>query len=412
MSLVFFDDAAAGEFHPFALTRPCCELRAGALLVRQRWEMASGEATAGFVGPQHLADFDEPGAASAITGLVPAGSIVVNARCAIGLDALRPSGLQLVTSDTMPAETEAWSCDGRIAAVRLKADTDPEVLRSIGPLDSIAGSAKPLEVAGMWIDRVWDLVRLLPDLLAADLPHLIDPAELESSADLTTLGQHPVFVERGANIEPYVVFDAQSGPILVRRDATIQSFTRLVGPCFIGEGTIVNGGRITGSAIGERCRVHGEISTSVFLGYANKGHDGFIGHSVLGRWVNLGAGTVNSNLKNNYSGVGLWTPRGVERTGMQFLGAFLGDHAKTAIGTRLTTGAVVGTGANVYGSGITSRYVPPFAWGLDGTEVWDLTAFLETADRAMKRRDVALSEKGRRQLTRAWQLAVGGGNAP
>jgi UDP-N-acetylglucosamine diphosphorylase / glucose-1-phosphate thymidylyltransferase / UDP-N-acetylgalactosamine diphosphorylase / glucosamine-1-phosphate N-acetyltransferase / galactosamine-1-phosphate N-acetyltransferase len=399
MSLAFLDDAVAREFHPFALTRPCCELRAGALLVRQRWEMASGDATDGFVGLPHLADFDEPGAASAIAGLLRAGSIVVNSRCAVSLAAL-------------PQDTDAWSCGGRLAAVRLKVDTDPEALLSSGSLESLAGVGKPLEVDGVWIDRVWDLVRLLPELLTADLPRLVDPAELESSAGLTTLGEHPVLVESGANIEPYVVFDAQAGPILVRRDATIQSFTRLVGPCFIGEGTIVNGGRITGSAIGERCRVHGEISTSVFLGYSNKGHDGFIGHSVLGRWVNLGAGTVNSNLKNNYSGVGLWTPRGVERTGMQFLGAFLGDHAKTAIGTRLTTGAVVGTGANVYGSGITSRYVPPFAWGLDGTEIWDLTAFLETAERAMKRRDVALGEKGRRQLTRAWQLAVGGENTP
>lgn len=406
MTLVFFDDPAAGDFEPFALTRPCCELRAGALLVRQRWEMATGEETRGFVGAAHLADFDEPGAAAAITGPLPAGSIVVNARCAIGLDALRPSGLELTDPDTLPGDPTAWSCGGRLAAVRLTADTDPEVLRDSGSLEALAGHANPLAVAGTWIDNVWDLVRLLPELLAADLPLLIDPAELDSSAGLTALGFHPVFVERGATIEPYVVFDAQAGPILVRRGATIQSFTRLVGPCYVGEGTTVIGGRIAASAIGERCRVHGEISTSVFLGYANKGHDGFIGHSVLGRWVNLGAATVNSNLKNNYSGVALHTPRGVERTGMQFLGAFLGDHAKTAIGTRLTTGAVVGTGANVYGTGITSRYVPPFAWGLDGTEVWDLNAFLETAERAMKRREVALTEKARRQLVRAWQRAV------
>ena len=396
MSLIFFDDQAAAAFHPFALTRPCCELRAGALLVRQRWEIASGEDTLGFLAPQHLADFDEPGAASAIAGRLPAGSMVVNSRCAIGLGVL-------------PRDADAWSCGGRLVAVRLRQEADPEaVLRDGGSLESLVGGQKPVEVDGKWIDRIWDLVRLLPELLAADLPQLIDPAELESSADLTALGSHQVFVERGAIIEPYVVFDAQAGPILVKRDATIQSFTRLVGPCFIGEGSIVNGGRIAGSAIGERSRVHGEVSTSVFTGHTNKAHEGFIGHSVLGRWVNLGAGTVNSNLKNNYSGVGLWTPGGVvERTGMQFLGAFLGDHAKTAIGTRLTTGAVVGTGANVYGAGITSRYVPPFAWGLDGTEVWDLTAFLETAERAMKRREVVLTEKGRRQLTKAWQLTAG-----
>jgi UDP-N-acetylglucosamine diphosphorylase/glucosamine-1-phosphate N-acetyltransferase len=203
-----------------------------------------------------------------------------------------------------------------------------------------------------------------------------------------------------------VLFDASGGPILVRRGTTIQAFTRLVGPCVIGEETIVNGGRIATCSIGERCRVHGEVSMSVFTGYANKGHDGFIGHSVLGRWVNLGAGTVNSNLKNNYSDVHFWTPRGVEHTGMQFLGAFLGDHAKTAIGTRLTTGAVIGTGANVYGTGITPRYVPPFAWGLDGSDVWELNAFLETAERAMKRRDVALSDRAKRQLTAAWQRQV------
>jgi UDP-N-acetylglucosamine diphosphorylase/glucosamine-1-phosphate N-acetyltransferase len=203
-----------------------------------------------------------------------------------------------------------------------------------------------------------------------------------------------------------VFFDASAGPILVRRGATIQAFTRLVGPCVIGEDSIVLGGRVAASSIGEHCRVHGEVSMSVFTGHANKGHDGFIGHSVLGRWVNLGAGTVNSNLKNNYSEVALSTPRGLERTGMQFLGAFIGDHAKTAIGTRLTTGAVIGAGANIYGAGITPRHVPPFAWGYDASEVWELEAFLETAQRAMKRRDVPLNEKGRRQLTGAWRRAV------
>ena len=394
MTLVFVDDTAAGDFEPFALTRPCCELRAGALLVRQRWEMATGEQTRGFIGAAHLADFDEIGAAAAVTGQLPAGTVIVNARFAVGLGAL-------------PANAGAWSCSGKLAAIRLSKAVDvAEVVRLGGSLESFAGPEKVVDVDGVWIEQIWDLIRVLPELLTADVPRLAEGLDLDSAAGLTSLGAHPVFIERGATIEPYVVFDAQAGPILVRRQATVQSFTRLVGPCYIAEGVTVNGGRIAGSAIGERCRVHGEISSSVFLGYANKAHDGFIGHSVLGRWVNLGAATVNSNLKNNYSGVTLWTPRGIERTGMQFLGAFLGDHAKTAIGTRLTTGAVVGTGANVYGTGITSRYVPPFAWGLDGSEVWDLSAFLQTAERAMKRREVTLGEKGRRQLVRAWQRAV------
>lgn len=397
MTLVFFEDRVARDFQPFALTRPCCELRAGALLVRQRWEMATGEATLGFTGAPLLADFDEPGAGQSLSGSIPAGSILVNSRCAIGLGPL-PAG-------------SAWACGGTLAAVRLSADLSTDDIGHDGfSLEKLAGAGTAIEVDGLWLDAVWDLVRHLPALLASDIPGIARRLELQSTTGLTIVGDNPVFVEQGVTIEPLVVFDVQAGPVLVRRGATVHSFTRLVGPCSIGEETIVQGGRVATSAIGEICRVRGEVSTSIFTGHTNKGHEGFIGHSVLGRWVNLGAGTVNSNLKNNYSNVAIWTPSGIVRTGMQFLGALLGDHAKTAIGTRLTTGAVIGTGANVYGTGITTRYVPPFAWGLDGTEVWELNAFLETAERAMKRREVALSEKTRRQLVRAWQHAVE--NAP
>lgn len=395
MTLVFVDDSVAADFHPFALTRPCCELRAGALLVRQRWERATGLGTTGFVAGRRLKDFDEAGAASSVEGSIPAGCILVNSRCAIALGAL----------DLTAA---SWSCGGRIAAVRLMAPVSAEAIVRDGlQLEAFAEKTTPVEVEGTWLSQVWDLVAHLSDMLSADILQLAEWTDQGSLSDLVTLGSQPVFIEAGATIEPYVVLDATAGPILVRQGATIQSFTRLVGPCLIGEGTIVNGGRIAGSSIGENCRVHGEVSASVFTGQSNKSHDGFLGHSVLGRWVNLGAGTVNSNLKNNYSAVSMWTPRGVEKTGMQFLGAFIGDHAKTAIGTRLTTGAVIGTGANVYGPGMTSRYVPPFAWGLDGTTLWELDAFLETAGRAMKRRNVELTEKAKRHLTAAWERAVG-----
>ena len=394
MSLVFLDDAVAADFQPFALTRPCCELRAGALLVRQRWEMATGMDTGGFLGAPHLTHFSEPGAATFLAEPIPAGSILVNARCAVSLKSL-------------DRQADAWSCEGRVAAVRLRSPIDAGDAARDGALESLARSARTVAIEGRWLDKVWDLVRLLPELLASDVPALGQRIERATDFGPTTRASHEVYVERGANIEPMVVMDASAGPILVRRGASVQSFTRLVGPCVIGEGSIVNGGRVATSSIGEHCRVHGEVSVSIFTGHANKGHEGFIGHSVLGRWVNLGAGTTNSNLKNNYGDVALWTPRGLERTGMQFLGSFLGDHAKTAILTRLTTGAVVGTGANVYGTGMTPRYVPPFAWGLDGSDVWELGAFLDTAERAMKRRDVPLSESARRQLTAAWEREVG-----
>ena len=393
MSLLFVDDSVASDFFPFALTRPCCELRAGALLVRQRWETATGESTLGFVGAPHLAEFDEPGAASFFIGSVPAGTLVVNARCAVALSEIQEGAT-------------AWTCDGRIAAVLLRSAMDvAEIAGLDGTLDSLVGPSKPAEVDGVWLDRVWDIVRHLPALLMVDAAFLGERTERGTIAGVTTVGPHQTYIDRRASVEPMVYFDASNGPILVRRGATVQAFTRLVGPCVIGDNSIVGGGKIATSSIGEHCKVSGELSNTVFTGQANKGHDGFIGHSVLGRWVNLGAGTVNSNLKNNYSDVVMWTPGGLERTGMQFLGSLLGDHVKTAIGTRLTTGGVIGSGANVYGKGITPRYVPAFTWGLDDSDMWELDAFLDTAARSMKRRDVPLSDKARRQLTAAWERA-------
>jgi UDP-N-acetylglucosamine diphosphorylase/glucosamine-1-phosphate N-acetyltransferase len=395
MTLVFVDDAVAAALAPFSLTRPACELRAGAELVRRRWESALGVTTSGFVGAPHLRDFDEPGATTALSAPIPGGSILVNARCAIALvDA--------------PRDAEVWRCGGRIAAVRLRSTlnlADGDVLWQEAVRLADRGTA--VDVEGRWIERVWDLVRHLPDLLARDIPVLADAMLTDAAQGITRLGPHPVYVERGATLEPHVVVDAMAGPVLVRRGAVVHAFTRLVGPCLIGEDTIVHGGRIASSAIGEYCRVAGEVSTSVFTGHANKAHDGFIGHSVLGRWVNLGASTVGSNLKNNYGDVSMWTPEGMERTGMQFLGAMLGDHAKTAIGTRLTTGAVIGAGANVLGAGLTPKVVPPFAWGVDDPSRWDLEPFLVTAARVMKRRHVTLTEKGRRYLTAVWTHGVG-----
>jgi UDP-N-acetylglucosamine diphosphorylase/glucosamine-1-phosphate N-acetyltransferase len=393
MTLVFVDDARAADLAPFSLTRPACELRCGAELIRRRWERALGVATTGFVGAAHLADFDEPGAASMVAGVVPAGTILVNARCAVALSRAEP-------------DSDAWQCDGRVAAVRLASPLDL-ASQARPDLDALAAGRNAAPVGGHWIDNIWDLIRHLGECLTNDVPLLADVVGLDAPSDVVVLGQHALLVERGATVESQVVVDATAGPVLVRRGAHIQAFTRLVGPCVIGEDVFVSGGRIAGSAIGERSRVCGEVSASIFLGHANKAHDGFLGHSVLGRWVNLGASTVNSNLKNTYGEVSLWTPRGVERTGLQFLGTFFGDHAKTAIGTRLTTGTVIGAGANVFGSGMPPKYVPPFKWGVDEPGTWTLDAFLATAERVMSRRTVPLTAKARRQLTTAWQVGTG-----
>jgi hypothetical protein len=154
--------------------------------------------------------------------------------------------------------------------------------------------------------------------------------------------------------------------------------------------------------------VRGELSETIVLGHANKAHDGFVGHSYLGRWVNLGAGTITSNLKNTYGTVQLWTPDGMRDTGTIKLGSFLGDHVKTGIGTRLTTGSVIGAGSNVYGSRMPPKFVRPFSWGEgDALVPYRLDRFLAIAERAMGRRQITLGAGARRQLAAAHERSWG-----
>jgi acetyltransferase-like isoleucine patch superfamily enzyme len=153
--------------------------------------------------------------------------------------------------------------------------------------------------------------------------------------------------------------------------------------------------------------VRGELAHTVFLGYANKAHDGFVGHSVIGRWVNLGAGTITSNLKNTYGPVRLEIAGHRVETGAQFVGSLIGDHAKTAIGTLLSTGTVVGAGASVFDAVRPPRWVPPFAWGGSTPARMSREGFLRIAERVLPRRDVAVDDAMRAYLGRVYDAAAG-----
>ncbi len=389
--MILYDDAAAREFEPFALTRPVSELRAGAVLVRERWEAALGSRAVGFLGAPHLDDFEEPGAPGAFSEAeLAAGTVVANARALPTLGRVR---------DT---KAQSWTIGGRLAAVRLARAVPASTLREAGaelePL--VAPKTQRAEIAGRWLDAPWDLVRHLAEMLTEDILRIGPTLQTANPKDATVLRGHPVFAELGATIEPHVLLDASGGPILVRRGAHVHAFSRIIGPCAIGQDSSVLGERIATSSIGDVCRVHGEVSNTIFIGHANKAHNGFIGHSVLGRWVNLGASTVNSNLKNTYGTVSMWTPRGVQDTGMQFLGTLFGDHAKTGIGTRLTTGSVIGAGANVVYDGLAPKTAAPFSWG-PGQQEYDVDRFLHVTERVLARRNVTLGERTRRQLVAA-----------
>jgi UDP-N-acetylglucosamine diphosphorylase / glucose-1-phosphate thymidylyltransferase / UDP-N-acetylgalactosamine diphosphorylase / glucosamine-1-phosphate N-acetyltransferase / galactosamine-1-phosphate N-acetyltransferase len=396
MAIYLYDDARARRFEPFVLTRPAGELRVGAVVTRLRWALIAHEPVAGHVAAAHLAEFDELDAPPVVTDILPAGSLLVNARCIPALGGAAPAA-------------PLWRVADRAAAVRLPHDMAVSQLdNGAVSLDLLAAAldvTDQVEIPGGWLDDVWDLIRLLPTQLADDIAVLGPGLDLDTNlGHVARRGPHPLFVERGAELEPHVSVDLTAGPILVRTGTTIQSFTRMVGPCYVGEHSMITTDRIAGSSIGEHCKVHGELSSTVILGYANKSHDGFVGHSYLGRWVNLGAGTITSNLKNTYGSVQLWTPYGMVNTGLTFLGTMFGDYAKTGIGTRLTTGTVVGAGANIFGMGETGKFIPPFAWGdASPYETFALDKFLEVAERQMARRSVVLSIRARAQLKAAHQ---------
>ena len=176
---------------------------------------------------------------------------------------------------------------------------------------------------------------------------------------------------------------------------------------------VVLGGSLSEVTIGPVCKIRGEVESSVILGYTNKAHDGFLGHAYLGRWVNLGAFTTNSDLKNNYGPVRMGSPGGPVDTGLMKVGCFLGDHVKTGIGTLLNTGTVVGAGSNIFGGGMPPTYVPPFSWGSgDDLTEFRLDKFLEVASGAMGRRGMELDEDMEAVLRRAWEPSSEATNVP
>jgi UDP-N-acetylglucosamine diphosphorylase/glucosamine-1-phosphate N-acetyltransferase len=398
-ALYFYDDARARQFEPFALTRPACEMRAGTSLIRRRWERATSLPSAGFISSAHLANFDEGTAPPAVSAQseIPAGSVLVNSRCVIPLD------LELDRFDLL-------MCEGVACAVRLaRAMPASQFAQGTVDIGSIQTSLGGRKVKGRWMSEVWDYVAALSDQLMEDIPQRAKGLEASATTTASIVGEHGVFVEEGADIGPQVVLDASAGPILIRRGAAIAPFTLVIGPTAIGRDTQILGDRIVNSSIGDRCKIRGEFSNTIVLGHSNKGHAGFVGHSYLGRWVNLGALTTTSNLKNTYGPVQLWTPTGVRGTGQQFLGTLFGDHAKTGIGTMLNTGTVIGAGANVFGSTTPPKVVPPFAWGdSEPYETYDVTKFIVAAERAMARRHVQLGDKGQKHLTevhkRRWSV--------
>jgi UDP-N-acetylglucosamine diphosphorylase/glucosamine-1-phosphate N-acetyltransferase len=264
---------------------------------------------------------------------------------------------------------------------------------------------------------LWDLVnqnkseiendfdRLKPNL---DFKNIFKRNEIDDKALIYNIEK--VYLGKNCQIDGQVVLDARGGPIFVGDNVTIQSQTRVEGPGCVGEGSILVGGKIrAGTSIGPVCRVGGEVEQSIFLGYCNKHHEGFLGHSYVGEWVNLGALTTNSDLKNNYSSVKVKLKGEMVDSGLIKVGSFLGDHVKTGIGTLLGTGMVVGFASNVFGGGmIREKSIPSFCWGdTNKLEEYKLDKVIETAQIVMERRNAKFKEEEKVLFKEIFEMTKG-----
>jgi UDP-N-acetylglucosamine diphosphorylase / glucose-1-phosphate thymidylyltransferase / UDP-N-acetylgalactosamine diphosphorylase / glucosamine-1-phosphate N-acetyltransferase / galactosamine-1-phosphate N-acetyltransferase len=414
-AIYLFDDAHAREWQPFALTRPCGELLLGAYTFRERAERLFGGRCAGHISAPHLRGFSEPGAAPVVdpaTIGTEGERLFVSARAVIQWGGRLPAGNARRNGDDAAGASRAGPgvlvVGGEAAGWHAPAGA---------PNPSAAWLQRPTieatvhELAGRMLRHVWELVAENPRQIAMDHDAAGDVVTDPGAAGgYHVLGDATTALRLGreVTIEPNVVIDVRSGPVWLDDGVTVRAFTRLSGPAYVGPGSTLLGGPYAAISIGPVCKVHGEMEETVVLGYSNKAHDGFLGHAYLGRWVNLGAMTTNSDLKNNYGRIRMWTPAGDVDTGLMKLGCLLGDHVKTGIGALLNTGTVIGAGSNLYGTEMPPKYVAPFSWG-SGAELvaYDVDRFLGVAATVHERRGIELEEGMQDVLRRAWRIGRG-----
>jgi len=394
VKLYLFDDRRARRWAPFSLTRPVGELLFGCLTLRERAEYVFGTKCLGHLSRHVLAGFDETDSAPAISLNDVADNttrIMLSSRAIPEFqDFLLPNEPSQITVNDVPS---GWVLPPGTAHPSELSLRDPSVNPSY---------TNTLKLTGEILEHPWDLVARNPTRILTDIETLWPQKSVLDRPLL--VGNGLISLAPKAEVEPGIVFDTRKGPIHIAENARIEGPARLIGPLYIGPNSIIHGGIVGTSSIGPTCRINGEVNKSVFIGFSNKSHSGYIGHSLVGRWVNLGALTTNSDLKNNYGTVRVWTPEGYIDTGRTKVGCFFGDHVKTGIGMALSTGTVVGAGSNLYGNETPLSHVPAFSWG-EGNNLTRhrLSEFLATAKRVMARRKIELTPGITDILKTAWE---------
>ncbi|MGE5680951.1 MAG: GlmU family protein [Bacillota bacterium] len=263
------------------------------------------------------------------------------------------------------------------------------------------------------IDYIWDLINNNHRQLLCDFQFLMKNKDQRNLGKVYPgahlLEDEQIFIDSGAEIKPGAVLDATKGPIYIDKNAVVHANAVIENAVYIGEGSQVKScARIYDNvSIGKVCKVGGEIEDTIILPYTNKQHSGFLGHAYIGSWVNIGADTNCSDLKNNYGTVKVYVNGEIVDSGSQFLGLIMGDHTKTAINTMFNTGTIVGYSCNIFGAGFPAKYLPSFSWGGSGAvTTYDIQKSIETAKRAMLRRDYLLTESDEKLFKKIFDLTT------
>ena len=257
-----------------------------------------------------------------------------------------------------------------------------------------------------FIHHIWDAIFMQAEMITADAQHFIDYKAGKIHPSVVLENGDNIYMSKNSEIRPGVVLDASAGPIIIADQVYVDIGALIQGPIYIGPGSIINPGaklrkNIT---IGPMCKVGGEVEDVIFQGYSNKQHDGFLGHSYIGEWVNLGANTNNSDLKNSYGTIRIQIGKDKIETGKQFLGAIISDYVRTGISTMLNTGTVIGLGANVFGEGYQPQFIPPFQWGTDNRT--ELDKLLQTIEIIKQRRGKSLNEPEKLLISEIYSNSV------
>lgn len=379
-NIILFDDENWKSLKPLTFTRPVSLLRVGILTIKEKWEITmNGEAS--FIAQDYLSEKFPIHIAE--DNLIINASLLPNDKIVALIKQLDQNEAILYQDELIAARMDRKQFD------RLINDSDIEELVGMDLSDQ--------EEIIQRIIHPHDIFTFNDQEIKADF-ELITKNRVSQVISETNkvISPENIFIEEGAQVE-CAILNASEGPIYIGKNAKIMEGSIVRGSFALCEGAVIKmGAKIYGqTTIGPYSKVGGEVGNSVILGYSNKGHDGYLGNSVLGEWCNLGADTNTSNLKNNYSEVRLWNyqENSFKKTGLQFCGLIMGDHSKCGINSMFNTGTVVGVSANIFGGGYPRNFVPSFAWGgHSGFSTYKLEKSLEVAEVVMKRRSVELTE--------------------